>query len=315
MKSIELITAIRSVGRRLAIVGTEKDGVLIALDVEGRVFAYMNGEVLNRVNIDAITGFSTRNGYVNPGGDGLWPAPEGSSLGYEYSTEQWRVPPSLTGARWLPILKEENHAVFQAEVDLINASGIGIPVILSRDISIQRSGRTLNVSIVEGIEYIGTHDYARQQAVIAPWSLCQFDCGEDCTLRIHRPDENSIWDLYQWDSSCHRRVNGDVCEVDMVTDFRFQLGMAPKVEWLEFVDKRRGFSVRRSAEALSQGCDYIDLADREPTQPYSDAKPIRFSAYCDPSRFMEIEAAGGTPAQLTKGAKSCVKVNNIYTLL
>ena len=221
----------------------------------------------------------------------------------------------MTGARWLPILKEENHAVFQAEVDLINASGIGIPVILSRDISIQRSGKSLNVSIVEGIEYIGTHDYTRKQAVIAPWSLCQFDCSEDCTLKIHRPDEHSIWDLYQWDSSCHRRVNGDVCEVDMVTDFRFQLGMAPKVEWLEFVDRKRGFSVKRTAEALSQACDYIDLADREPSQPYSDAKPIRFSAYCDPSRFMEIEAAGGTPALLTKGAKSCVKVNNIYTLL
>ncbi|MBR6372859.1 MAG: hypothetical protein IKS20_06740 [Victivallales bacterium] len=315
MKSIELITAIREAGRRLAIVGTERDGVLIALDIEGRIFAFMDGQVLNRVNIDAITGFSTREGYVNPGGDGLWPAPEGSSLGYEYSTGDWRVPPSLTGARWLPVLQESNHAVFQAEVDLINASGTGLPFILSRDITVKRSGKEMSVSIVEGLEYIGSKDYTRQQAVVAPWSLCQFDCGEECVLKIHRPAEDSIWDLYQWDSSCHRHVNGNVCDVDMVTDFRFQLGMAPNVEWLEFVDKKRGFSVKRTADAPSEGCDYIDLADRDPAQPYSDAKPIRFSAYCDPTRFMEIEAAGGTPKLLTKGAKSCVRVNNVYTLL
>ena len=315
MKSLELINAIRAAGRRLAIVGTENDGVLIALDIEGRIFAFMDGEVLNRVNMDAITGFSTKEGYVNPGGDGLWPAPEGSTMGFEYSTGEWRVPPSLTGARWLPVLQEADHGVFQGEVDLINASGTGLPFILSRDITVKRGGNALEVSIIEGIEYIGSHDYDREQAIVAPWSLCQFDCGADCVLKLHKPGQDSIWDLYQWDSSCHRHDKGGTCEVDMVTDFRFQLGMSKDVEWLEFIDRKRGFSVKRTAEPISAGCDYIDLADRDPVVQYSDARPIRFSAYCDPSGFMEIEAAGGTPKKLTKGVKTTVKVTNIYSKL
>ncbi len=76
-------------------------GVIAALDMEGRWFAVLDGEVLNRVNPDAIAGQSTREQYLNPGGDGLWPAPEGTTLGYQYSTGAWRVPPGLCAARYL----------------------------------------------------------------------------------------------------------------------------------------------------------------------------------------------------------------------
>ena len=77
MKAAHLLTAFAQAGRRAHLAGDADAGAIAALDAEGRWFAVLHGEVLNRVNPDAIAGHSTRKGYFNPGGDGLWPAPEG----------------------------------------------------------------------------------------------------------------------------------------------------------------------------------------------------------------------------------------------
>ena len=193
----------------------------------------------------------------------------------------------------------------------MNAAGVGMPFIFSRDITVSSNARELTVSIAEGMEYIGTRELSRDEAVIAPWSLCQFDCGADCKLTLPGLSDNDIWDLYPWDSSCHRHEGEKGIEVDMVTDFRFQLGISPKASGLVFTDKGRGFSVRRSAAVLSEGLDYIAIDDGEPTKPCKE-RPCRFSAYCDPSGFMEIEAAGGTPAILKAGTKTSLIVTTQY---
>ncbi len=314
MQIKELTERYKAAGRRYHIVGDEHDGVIMALDVEGRIFAFKDGVVLNRVNEEAIAGISTRDNYINPGGDGFWPAPEGSCLGYEYPTGNWRVPPSLTNARYLVKKSTQNTALVEAEVDLVNSSGVGMPFIFSRDITVSSSKKELTVSITEGIEYIGTREIAQSEAVIAPWSLCQFDCGADCTLTLPKLSADDVRDLYPWDSSCHRKETENGIEVEMVTDFRFQLGISPKANWLLFTDKGRGFCVRRSAAVLPEGLEYIAIDDGDPDKPNCDRKPSRFSAYCDPSGFMEIEAAGGTPAVLKPGVKTTLLVTNQYQL-
>ena len=307
----ELTERYKAAGRRYHIVGDENDGVIMALDVEGRIFAFKDGVVLNRVNEEAIAGISTRDNYINPGGDGFWPAPEGSTKGYEYPAGSWRVPPSLTNARYLVKKCTANTALAEAEVDLVNSSGVGMPFVFSRDITVSSSAIELTVSITEGIEYIGMREIAKSEAVIAPWSLCQFDCGADCTLTLPKLPAEEVWDLYPWDSSCHRKETENGIEVEMVTDFRFQLGISPKANWLLFTDRGRGFSVRRSAAVLAEGLEYIPIGDGEPSQP-ADTRPCRFSAYCDPSGFMEIEAAGGTPVALKPGVKTTLLVTNQY---
>lgn len=310
----ELTERYQAAGRRYHIVGDERDGVIIALDVEGRIFAFKDGVVLNRVNEKAIAGISTREDYINPGGDGFWPAPEGSALGYEYPAGSWRVPPSLTNARYLVKKCTPNTTLAEAEVDLVNSSGVGMPFLFSRDITVSSGKKELTVSITEGIEYIGTQEIPKERAVIAPWSLCQFDCGADCALTLPKLSSSEVWDLYPWDSSCHREETENGIEVEMVTDFRFQLGISPKANWLLFTDRGRGFSVRRSAAVLSEGLEYIPIDDGEPDKP-CNGKPSRFSAYCDPSGFMEIEAAGGTPAILKPGVKTTLLVTNQYKIL
>ena len=98
----ELLQLFETSQRRCHVVGDHRGGVVAALDLEGRLFTVVNDRVVNRVNPEAFLGTCTRDAYLNPGGDGLWPAPEGSRLGYEYAIGDWRVPPGLTSARfWL----------------------------------------------------------------------------------------------------------------------------------------------------------------------------------------------------------------------
>ena len=98
----ELLTLFADAKKRCHLIGTPAAGVIAGLDQEGRLYAVLNGDVLNRVNAPAILGTSSREAYLNPGGDGLWPAPEGTTLGYEYSTGAWAVPPSVAHACGVP---------------------------------------------------------------------------------------------------------------------------------------------------------------------------------------------------------------------
>ena len=141
--------------KRCLLIGDENAGVLAGLDLEGRLWAVKDGVILNRFNLQAVTGQCTQDEYLNPGGDGLWPAPEGSHLGYNYSTGKWRVPPGLTGARFRVIESSDNRAVIRAEVDLINASGTGVATAFERDVRVTETHESLQVTVTETIEYLG----------------------------------------------------------------------------------------------------------------------------------------------------------------
>ena len=95
MTGFELIELLDKAYRRWHLIGNMENGVIAALDLEGRLFTMVNGQVINRVLPSAIEKRSNKHAYQNPGGDALWPAPEGTTLGYEYHTGSWRVPPSV----------------------------------------------------------------------------------------------------------------------------------------------------------------------------------------------------------------------------
>ncbi len=295
MTGNKLLKLFKESGKRCHLVGDAECGVIAGLDLEGRLYAVLNGRVLNRVNPAAIAGISTRAGYLNPGGDGLWPAPEGTRMGYHYATGSWRVPPGLTGARFQVIEEAPNRAVIEAEVDLINAQGVGIPTVFRRDITVEGG---LTVKVTESIRYLGPKTL---EVLLAPWSLCQFDCG---------PGDEAVfpagqyWDLYE---------PGEACPVlDGLTHFRTdspqrrQIGIGPVTPWIEF--RRPGLTVRRSASSIWAG---IDIADAPPDAAPAD-RQTRFSIYSDPNGFMEIEAAGGCPAELAPGTELAVEIITEY---
>ena len=303
--------AFAKAGKQVHLVGTLHAGVIIALDMEGRLFAVLDGEVLNRVNLDAIAGESTQKLYLNPGGDGLWPAPEGTSLGYQYSTGAWRVTPGLRAARYLVAQAAKHSAEVLAEVDLINAQGCGIPTLFKRQICVTPGRRSVTVRVVESITYIGRTPLRRTDCLLAPWTLCQFDSGPECEVVFPCVQKASVWDLYDDPSDAQREWRGRLCRTATNGSQRYQIAIGEQVPWIEFRDRRRGLVARRKAGPLPAGQSYIDIRDAAP-EVAPARKGVRYSVYSDTASFMEIEAVGGCPAVIRPDAEMRVEVTTRF---
>ncbi|MBR2440749.1 MAG: hypothetical protein IKB25_11170 [Lentisphaeria bacterium] len=297
MTPAEVMALFKENGRRTVFIGTEKAGVIVALDQEGRLFYVYNGEVVSRVNDEAIKGITNRSGYLNPGGDGLWPAPEGTCFGYEYATGNWRVPPSLTNARFMVLEQSANSVTIEAEIDLANASMKAIPTIFRRTITVSEENGKAVVIQKEQIEYIGAATLNADEALLAPWSLCQFDTPKGTYARFQAglPIRN-----FYGESAEFRVEENGIAKMYNTEKQRWQVALNKDYEWIELILPAKNLKVRRTAEALPAGQNYIDIADA-PVDRKPDGDPVKYSFYSDPSGFMEIEAAGGCTFPLTPG--------------
>ena len=311
MTGKDLIGLMQRSSRRIHVIGTPENGIVAALDLEGRLFAVVNDRVLNRVVPSAIENRSNRKGYLNPGGDALWPAPEGTCFGYEYGTGNWRVPSSITGAVWEVIDQSENKSVIRAEIDLVNNRQLGIPCEFERHVEIEKSDNCLIQNVTERIRYIGSKTLYAGEFSLAPWSLCQFDSGSGCKVIMPQLPETEIRDLYE-SSLSKRTMSGDKYVVDTHTDFRFQLALGENASWIEYIMGSE-FRVKRSSGILPPGQKYIDIADSPPDQFPSD-QGVKLSIYCDPSGFMEIEACGGCTGILLPGTELSVNIITEYVV-
>jgi hypothetical protein len=309
MTGKELIDLMSQSQRRTHIIGTIDNGIIAALDLEGRLFVILNGRVLNKVVPSSILNRSNKRLFLNPGGDALWPAPEGTCFGYEYATGNWRVPPSITGAVWEVVSFKDDEAVIRAEIDLINNNHLGIPCEFERHILIEHRSNILIQNVTEVIRYIGKKKLIKGEFLLAPWSLCQFDSGQGGKVTMPQPSEDDIWDMYG-SSLSQRGISEGKYIVNTKTDKRFQLALSENVPWIEY-KFGNDFRVRRSAGPLAPGQKYIDISDTSPDQFPSD-KGVKLSVYCDPSGFMEIEACGGCPETLVEGTEMSVKITTEY---
>jgi hypothetical protein len=311
MTGQELISLMHESHRRVHVTGTPENGIIASLDLEGRLFSVVNGRVLNRVVPSAITNRSNKNAYLNPGGDALWPAPEGTCYGYEYATGKWRVPPAITGAVWEVAEQSYNKTVIRAEIDLVNNRQLGLPCEFERHVEIEQHGKTLIQNVTEIIRYIGDRTLEKDEFRLAPWSLCQFDSGNGCKVIMPKPSEDDVRDIYE-SSLSKRQMSENNYVVDTKTDFRFQLGLGENVPWIEFVNGDY-FRVKRYSGPLPDGQRYIDISDLPPDQFPSD-KGVKLSIYCDPSGFTELEACGGCTDILTPGTELSVEITTEYEI-
>jgi hypothetical protein len=310
MTGRELTDLFSQSSRRTHLTGIPENGVIAALDLEGRLFTIVNGNVVSRVIPSAIKNRSNKNNYQNPGGDTLWPAPEGTMFGYEYTTGTWRVPSAITGAIWEVVSHSDNHAVIRAEIDLINNLQVGIPCEFERHIEIEAGDNCLIQHVTELIRYIGRKTLYRDEFSLTPWSLCQFDAGKKGKVIMPSPSPEDIWDLYE-PSESQRMPGGDgLYIVHTETPKRFQLGLGMNVPWVEYILEDQ-FRVKRYTGELPEGQSYIDIADLPPDRLPSE-KGVKLSVYCDPSGFMEIEACGGCPGRLLPGTELSSRITTEY---
>jgi len=312
MKAAHVLKAFAQAKKRVHLVNHLKAGVMVGLDLEGRLYTVLDGEVLNRVNLDAIAGQSTRETYLNPGGDGLWPAPEGTSLGYQYSTLAWRVTPGLRAARYLATASTKRSAEIVAEVDLINARGRGVPTLLRRHVTVTPGKRSVTVRVRESITYIGRAPLRRIECLLAPWTLCQFDSGRGCEVVFPSTRKADVWDLYDDPSDGQRQWGKSSCRTSTNGSLRYQIGIGARVPWIEYRDLRRGLTVRRTAAPPPPGQRYIDIRDAAPDMA-PGGQGVRYSVYSDTANFMEIEAVGGCPAVIRPGTEMSVEVTTRFS--
>lgn len=310
MKAAELLELFADSGKRAHLIGTTETGVIVGLDLEGRLYAIYQSQVINRINPEAITKHSVLDMYHNPGGDGLWPAPEGTRAGYWYSTGGWRVPIGIRQARFQLSRSGPGHSVIQSEADLINSRGTGIPLLLERDIQVKPGKRELEVIVTESIQYLGTTPLDRNTGLLAPWSLCQFDCGPGCEV-VFPATREDVWDLYDADSWMMRYWEKDLCHTKTDGLMRYQIGMGKAVPWIEYRDPMRKMRVIRQATPLEAGMTYIDIRDASSNTPPSP-KGVRYSVYSDSNGFMEIEAVGGAPEVILPQTKLTQEINTRY---
>ncbi len=310
MKASRLLALFAGSGRRTHLIGDSGQGVIAGLDLEGRLYAVHNGQVVNRVNPLAVSGDSALDRYHNPGGDVLWPAPEGTSLGYCYATGNWRVPSGIRHGRFRVVGRWPGGARIQSEIDLINSCGLGFPFLFERDIRLLPGRHELEVMVTESIRYLGVKELARSSFLLAPWSLCQFDCGPGCEV-VFPAGQEDVWDLYEPGAPERRYWQEGLCHAVTDGTCRYQLGLGARVPWIEYRDPSRRLRVIRQAESLAAGQEYLDIRDAGAGQAPS-GQGVRYSIYSDANGFMEIEAAGGCPEVLEPGIKLSHRISTRY---
>lgn len=313
MTAKRLLFLFARAGKRAVQIGDAAAGAIVGLDLEGRWYGVLGGEVVSRVNPEAVTGQSTRERYLNPGGDGLWPAPEGTAVGYQYAAGAWRVPPGLVASRFRVTRASARSVSVCAEVDLVNNRGLGVPALFERRIAVAPGSRSVTVKVVESLTYLGRRKLRNSEALLAPWSLGQFDCGPGCEVVFPCERRADVWDLYDEPSDAQRTWEAGLCRTRTDGSQRYQIGIGPGVPWIEFRDPRRGLTVRRTAGPLPAGQSYLDIRDAVP-EARPSRRGVRYSVYCDRSGFMEIEAAGGCPEVLRPGCSMSVEVTTRFAM-
>lgn len=310
MKATELLNLFAVSGKRAHLIGNTDHGVIAGLDLEGRLYTVYDNQVINRVNPQAISGQSCLDTYHNPGGDGLWPAPEGTSLGYSYATGNWRVPAGIRHARFRVTDSRADGAVIQSEIDLINSRGQGFPLLFERDIQVITGAKELEVVVVESIRYLGSKRLDRNTCLLVPWSLCQFDCRPGCEV-VFPARKEEVWDLYEDAAPDTRYWEDGLCHAVTDGTRRYQIGLGTEVPWIEYRDPGGKLRVIRQAEALFPGMEYIDIRDAAPDKLPAQ-KGVRYSIYSDPGGFMEIEAAGGCSEVIEPEMKLSQRISTRY---
>ena len=158
--------------------------VLIPPALGGRIFCQMEGELIHRLDVDALRHPSGTD-YDNLGGNSLWPAPEGGPFAFNYppQSERWYVQDGI--AKTIPqVTLSDGGACVDKRILLLNRKGIQMDVNYRRVVSSPDTVPGVDGYALKWVCY-HTEDsfapngnYSEQEVLLAPWSLEQFPGAE-----------------------------------------------------------------------------------------------------------------------------------------
>ena len=308
MNTEQLFDICKENGRRPVRISSGNAAVTAVLGMEGRLFLTHNGELVSLFRPEAAEKISTaETGYFNPGGDGFWPAPEGTKFGYEYATGNWKVPAAIISAQYDIVELKSDSMTIAAEIDLINNQQLGIPCRFIRQVSVRENDGATVIEQCDTIEYTGCCELAPGIFSIAPWSLSQFFVDDKTIARFGDPGE-TIRDLYM-PSKELLASDGKVVSMKHDKVNRIQLALPEKSSFVELLIPEKNLQITRTSAPLAANLHAVDIADYPPDA--DPGTPVRFSIYNDPSGFMELETVGGCTTELLPGTKLPVNMTNI----
>lgn len=304
----ELVDISSRCGRRPQVISCGKAAVIATLGMEGRLFYAYNGEVVSLFRRESAENISTaKTGYLNPGGDGFWPAPEGTRFGYEYSTGSWRVPAAIISAQYDVVSQSSDALEIAAEIDLVNNQQLGIPCRFIRKIQVKESDGAAVIEQYDAIEYMGCCELASGTFSIAPWSLSQFTVDKNTIARFGDPGV-PVRDLYQ-PSKDLLHSDGKIVTMKHDDQNRIQLALPEKSGFVELLLPEKNLQITRTSAPLAANLHPVDIADFPPDADPGEA--VRYSIYNDPSGFMELETVGGCTDDLLPGTVLGVNMTNV----
>lgn len=284
----------------LELAASPQAALLVCPTLQGRIFASVGGELVHRFAPEGWPERARQGEFVNLGGNGLWPAPEGGAYAFNYNASgEWYVPLAIGREPAQVSECAADRAILRKEVELTNRRGERIAFTLRREIRLCPEPADLPAGLI-GLSYecrdsFELHgQYNAERVLLAPWSLEQFPATADTVIfgLARTPAAALNFDYYP-DSDPHADfVERSFC-FPLAGRGKFQFGLkaAHDPELIGALDATRGLLIVRQAEPAKGR--YFNIADNDqPAGPWSAAD--RYSIFYSGSLagFYELETIG-----------------------
>jgi hypothetical protein len=280
----------------------------------------LDGELVHRLDPECLCAPSGT-GYINAGGNSLWPAPEGGPFAFNYlpGSDEWTVQDGV--GRAIPDVSQSGDrcALVQKRIVLKNRKDVTIDLGYRRLVSVPDG-----VSLPEGYDLDGLcyrtddmfeplGDYRCDDVLLAPWSLEQFPGAEGVVAfgKVKDGSDAINGDFYEHPGD-RIRVGRSQFVFYLGGEGRQQIGvkLSSQPQLIGALDMRRSLLIVRRAQP--QNGVYFNIADNEqPNGPFSAAD--LFSIFNGgPLGFFELETIG---AMRTMDDHLAVSVLSSQTLI
>jgi hypothetical protein len=254
--------------------------VMVAPNLQGRIFCHIRGELIHRLDIDRLENPS-RNEFNNLGGNSLWPAPEGGPFAFNYApgSDAWYVQTGIAEENPSIVQQTATGAEVGKDITLLNRRGTEVKVRFTRSVTVAPEILADAPSTMAAVAYrtidslapLGA--YSPRDVLLAAWSLEQIAGIEGVTAfgRVEDASKAINADYYGDPSSRLHCCDGLFLYALGGRD-RQQIGIrtASRPAFIGALDTKREILILRHTK--EQDGLYFNIADNEqPQGPYSAA--------------------------------------------
>ena len=279
--------------------------VYLAPQLQGRIFASLDGEVLHRFDA-ALAEDPSPDDFNNLGGNSLWPAPEGGEFAFNYPADgsPWRVQAGINSAK--SHLSGDGTAMSRT-VALENRKGVRSELLHLREVS-PRKGFGAEFGLREVV--YSSRDTLRltvplpaDSFLVAAWSLEQFDLGKNITAFGTLARSAKLNDDFYGDIAANTRYVPGGFVFSLAGVEKLQIGVPENAgctmigAWLP----ERELLILRRIVSCGEG-RRINFADNEQPQGVFSAADAYSVFYGAGAKFFELETLA--PVQFDAGLRT-----------